>query len=128
MSTLPNPFDVMMNATINIYKKGVGSANPYNQQNQVLNLVLTGWPCRCTIERSGNKYMKGKEYAHRMYLLFMRPPTQDDNGDPFTLNEHYWGIVTTPGDGAELKLNIENVLDPSGLGHHLEVKAEMVIP
>lgn len=128
MGSFVNPFDVAMNATCNFYEKGTGSANPYGQQNQVLTKVLTAWPCRLTILRDGNKYMKGKEYAHRMYLLFMRPPTEDDNHNPFTLNEHYWAIVTTPGDGAELKLNIENVLDPSGLGHHLEVKAEMVIP
>jgi hypothetical protein len=128
MSVFPDPFDVAMNATVSIYEKGVGSVNSYNQPDQVLNKVLTAWPCRLTIERGGNKYMKGKEYAHRMYLLFMRPPINDDNGNPFTLNEHYWAIVTTPGDGAELKLNIENVLDPSGLGHHLECKAEMVLP
>jgi hypothetical protein len=126
--TFVDPFDAAMNATCNIYEKGAGASNSYGQQDQTLTQVLTGWPCRLTIMRDGNKYMKGKEYAHRMYLLFMRPPTQDDNGDPFTLNEHYWVIVTTPGDGAELKLNIENVLDPSGLGHHLEVKGEMVIP
>lgn len=125
---MTDPFDKLMNATMTVYAKGVGSINPYGQQDQVLTSVLTNWPCRLTIERGGNKYMKGKEYAHRMYLLFLRPPTQDDNGDPFTLNEHYWTIVTTPGDGQQLKLNIENVLDPSGLGHHLEVKGEMVIP
>ncbi len=126
--SLPDPFDALMNATCTFYKKGAGSTNPYNQPDQSLTKVLTGWPCRVTIERGGNKYMKGKEYAHRMYLLFMRPPKVDDNNNPFTLNEHYWAFVTTPGDGAELKLNLENVLDPSGLGHHLEVKGEMVIP
>lgn len=128
MNSLPNPFDAAMNATVDICMKGSGSSNPYGQPNQTLVPVLTGWPCRLTIERGGNKYMKGKEYAHRMYLLFMRPPTTDDNNNPFTLDEHYWGIVTTPGSGKQLKLNFENVLDPSGLGHHLEVKAEMVIP
>ena len=128
MSVFADPFDVAMNATCNIYEKGAGSADAYGQPDQTLTKVLTAWPCRLTISRDGNKYMKGKEYAHRMYLLFMRPPTKDDNGDAFTLNEHYWAIVSTPGDGAELKLNIENVLDPSGLGHHLEVKGEMVIP
>lgn len=126
--TFVDPFDGVMNATIDIYEKGAGSANPYGQQDQTLTKVKTAWPCRCTILRDGNKYMKGKEYAHRMYLLFMRPILTDDNSNPFTLNEHYWGMVTTPGDGKQLKLNIENVLDPSGMGHHLEVKAEMVIP
>ena len=128
MSIFPDPFDVAMNATVDIYEKGAGSINSYGQPDQTLTKVLTGWKCRLTIERGGDKYLKGKEYAHRMYLLFMRPPTKDDNGNPFTLTEHYWGFVTTPGDGLELKLNLENVLDPSGLGHHLEVKGEMIIP
>ena len=127
-----DPFDVAMNATCNIYKKGAGTANPYNQQDQTLTKVLTAWPCRLSVEGMGggrgSKYMKGKEYAVRMLILFMRPPTKDDNQNPFTLNEHYWAIVTTPGDSTELKLNIETVQDPSGLGHHLEVKGSMVIP
>ena len=128
MGSFANPFDAAMNATCTIYEKGQSGANAYNQPSQQLVSIVVNWPCRCTILRDGNKYMKGKEYAHRMYLLFMRPITQDKNGQPFTLNEHYWAIVNTPGDGPELKLNIENVLDPSGLGHHLEVRAEMVIP
>lgn len=124
---MSSDFDSLMNATANIYKKGAGTTDAYNQPDQVLTKVLTAWPCRLSRD-SGHKYMKGKEYAVRTYMLFMRPPTLDDNNNPFTLNEHYWAIVTTPGDGAELKLNIENVLDPSGLGHHLECKCEMVIP
>lgn len=127
MGSFPDPFDVAMIATCNIYEKGVGEANPYNQQNQVLNLVLSNWPCRLSRD-TGEKYMKGKEFAVRKYLIFMRPPKVDNNNNPLTLNEHYWAIVTTPGDGAQLKINIEYVLDPSGLGHHLEVKGEMVIP
>ena len=126
-----DPFDTLLNATCNIYEKGAGSANAYGQQDQTLTKVLTNWPCRLSLmgmSGQGNKYMKGKEYAHRMYLLFMRPPTKDDNNNPFTLTEHYWAIVSTPGDGPELKLNIEGVYDPSGMGHHLQVKAEMVIP
>jgi hypothetical protein len=128
-----NPFDDVMNSTCTIYKKGTGSANSYNQPNQTLQAVLSNWPCRLSQMGMGggrgNKYMKGKEYAVRMYLLFMRPPTQDDNNNiPFTLNEHYWAIVTTPGDGPELKLNIHSVQDPSGIGHHLECICEMVIP
>jgi hypothetical protein len=125
-------FDTLMNATCNIYQKGQGSANAYNQPSQTLQKVLTAWPCRLSMQGMGggrgNKYMKGKEYAVRTYLLFMRPPTKDDTQTPFTLNEHYWAIVTTPGDGVGLKLNIQSVQDPSGLGHHLECICEMVLP
>lgn len=127
-----DPFDAAMNATCNIYQKGQGSANAYNQPSQTLVKVLSNWPCRKSQMGMGggrgHKYMKGKEYAVNMYVLFMRPPTKDDNHNPFTLNEHYWAIVTTPGDGQQLKLNIQSVQDPSGIGHHLECLAEMVIP
>lgn len=132
MTVFKDPFDLQMNATTNIYKKGAGASNSYGQQDQTLTKVLTNWPCRLSLQGmaggKGSKYMKGKEYAVRMYLLFMRPPTLDDSQNPFTLNEHYWAIVTTPGDGPELKLNIHSVQDPSGMGHHLQVTAEMVIP
>lgn len=127
-----DPFDLLMNSTCNIYKKGAGSIDAYGQPDQALTKVLTNWPCRLSVEGMGggrgNKYMKGKEYALRFLILFMRPPTKDDSLNPFTLTEHYWAIVTTPGSGTQLKLNIHSVEDPSGLGHHLEVKGETTIP
>jgi hypothetical protein len=130
--TFLDPFDVLMNATCNIYQKGLGPANVYNQPSQALQKVLSNWPCRLSMRGMGggrgNEYMKGKEYSIRSYLLFMRPPTKDDSQNPFTLDEHYWAVITTPGDGAGLKLNIQSVQDPSGKGHHLECLCEMVRP
>lgn len=123
-----NPFDALMNATCNVYEKGAGSTNNYGQPDQLLTKVLTAWPCRQSITKSGKEYMSGKEYAVNTFEVFMRPPTEDDNGDPFTLTTHHWLIVTVPSTGVELKLNIQAVDDPSGMGHHLQVRGLQIIP
>ena len=120
-------FDALMNATCNVYEKGAGAANNYGQPDQTLTKVLSNWPCRQSTTKAGKEYMSGKEYAVNIYNIFMRPPTKDDNNNPFQLTTHHWLIVTIPSTGVELKLNVQAVDDPSGMGHHLQVRGLQVI-
>lgn len=121
---MPDIFDTLLNSLCDILQKQQfdQGSDAYGQPAQDYRTKITAWPCRVSTMHGGQEYKIGKELAKNMFKVFMRPPTQDDSGVPFTLTTHHWLKV-----GSNY-LNVIAVNDPSLLGHHLEVMCEQVIP
>lgn len=122
---MPDDFDLLMISACNILEKvsyGSGADDVYGQPPQELRTKITAWPCRVSTMKGGREWKIGKEFSKNTFTVFMRPPTQDDSGVPFSLTPHNWIRVGTA------LFNILGVNDPSLLGHHLEVAVEQVIP
>jgi len=123
---MPDDFDLLLISVCDILEKvqyGSGGDDVYGQPPQDLRTKISAWPCRVsTVTTLGREWKIGKEFSKNTFTVFMRPPTEDDSGVPFSLTPHNWIQV-----GPQL-FNILGVNDPSLLGHHLEISVEQVIP
>lgn len=121
-------FDILLNSTCDIQKKGAATQDAYNQPSQALVTVVTAVKCRLTTMAGGHEYHMGKEYAVNLFRVFLRPVLKDDHGASFALNTHHWMLVHPVDGSADVLLNLEAVNDPSGIGHHIEAIGQQVIP
>jgi head-tail adaptor len=127
---LIDPFDSLLIQSVAVLEKETyvpGEGDGYGQPDQTFTTKIASWPARVSTNKGGQEYKQGKESAKNTFLVFMRPPSQDDSHAPFTLSTHHW-LQFTDVTGTVHTLNITGVNDPSFLGHHLEAKCEEYLP
>lgn len=115
-----DPFDSLLIDTCNIYAKGAGAADDYGQQSQALKILETGVKCRLSDVSPGREFKVDKQISIRTKMLFLRPQSLGSLAEP--LNPHHVVEVSS------IFYNISDVLNPSNLGHHLEVLLELIQP
>lgn len=127
----PFSFDGLMNATCNVLipngeNPETGYAlDAYGQSQFTLDVLVTGATCRLYKGR-GREKNAGEKFATMDWQIALRPIIQDDAGNAFRLRPRHWLNVTLL-DGRIIQLNLKQVNDPGGMGHHLECVGTEVI-
>lgn len=117
----PNPFDKALINLVDVMKQSLAAGNKYGVSTPDLVLVQANVPARVCLGRGRTKEEKAeKKIAINWRSVYMRPWFDPVTAKP--LDNHYWLRF-----GTQL-LDIMQVDDPSGKGHHLEIYCQLVIP
>lgn len=119
-------FDGLLNSTCDIKEKGHAAPDSYGQPSQALVTVVTGVKCRIS-RKGGREWKVEKEFAKNNFDVYMRPPLLTDASAPFRLTEKHWLLLKPVSGETPFLVNITNIGDPSGLGHHLELDVERIV-
>lgn len=114
--TLKDPFDALLISTCTILAKGNGSPDSDNHESQAFSTVASNIPCRVSTAALGRpkEYKTEKQASENYRTIFMRPYAG--------LTPHHWLQI----DG--VLYNIFEIKNPSGLNHHFEIIAQVLIP
>jgi hypothetical protein len=139
---LNDPFDEAMNATLQVFEQGATGVDGYGlpittytliQCARVINGQVQQYgntaPCRADPEQ-GQKLATEVAFGIQKYTVWSRPlmviPSAIGS-QPIPLSIHHFLLVSTVGDSSSY-LNLQNIINPAELGHHLEIEAKLVEP
>jgi head-tail adaptor len=117
----PTAFDQALINLVDVMKESLAASDKYGVSTPDLVLSQANVKARVCLGRGRTKEEKvEKKTAINWRTVYMRPWFDPINGKP--LDNHYWLRFGTQ------RLDIIQVDDPSGKGHHLEVLCQLVIP
>jgi hypothetical protein len=122
---MADTFDSLLVSEATVLRKTDTTPDDYGVQDQTLNTLATGVPCRVSSKAVGRaKEMKaGSKYSLRYLIVYMRPYA----GAGAPLNQHDW-LQVTDLQGVVHTYDVLEIKDPSFVGHHQEILVEEITP
>lgn len=115
-------FDKLLVSSADILLRTPGAADEYGVAPSTFATVDSGISCRLSTVAKGRpkEYKSEKKFEVKYVTVFMRPWVDPADGTPLT--HDHWFLINGQ------YYDIFQINDPSGIGHHLEVDCELVVP
>jgi hypothetical protein len=113
-------FERLLISTCDIYRRGVGAPDEYDETARDLTLLEMNVKCRKSILGPDDEFIQDKQFAIGVEKVFMLANPLGSFSEE--LSEHHMLVI----DG--LLYDIKSVKNPSNMNHHLEVYVLVIKP
>lgn len=136
--SFPDAFDASLINLVDVMAQTLGAGDKYGQANPDLLVLATNVNARVCLGKGRTKESEAeKKIAINWRSVYMRPWFADPAPDGSLLPNHIIGGTTYNTQPLTThhwlrfqgqRLDIKQIDDPSGLGHHWEIYCQLVIP